>query len=81
MIDGLIISSDESIFEEFNNNFSSEDNHFLYAESVSTAIDMIDLEIPDYIFIIEKTIDLTIDIIDTIFSYEEYKKIPIICFQ
>ena len=80
MIDGLIISSDESIFEEFNNNFSSEDNHFLYAESVSTAIDMIDLEIPDYIFIIEKTIDLTIDIIDTIFSYEEYKKIPIICF-
>jgi hypothetical protein len=80
LIDGLIISSDETIFNEFNNNFSSENNHFLYAESVSIAIDMIDLEIPDYIFIIEKTIDLTIDIIDTIFSYKEYRKIPIICF-
>jgi hypothetical protein len=80
MIDGLIISSDESIFEEFNNNFASENNHFDYAGSVGSAIDMIDLEIPDYILIIEKTIDATIDIIDTIFSYDEYKKIPILCF-
>jgi hypothetical protein len=79
LIDGLIITSEEAIFEEFNNNFSSENNHFHYAESVGNAIEMIDLEIPDYIIILEKRIDATIDIIDTIFSYEEYKKIPMLC--
>ena len=56
MIDGLIISSDNLIFEEFNNNFSSEQNYLEYAPSYDSAIEIMDIASPDYVFVIEKNI-------------------------
>jgi DNA-binding NarL/FixJ family response regulator len=80
LIDGLIITSDNSIFEEFNNNFSSEQNYLEYAASLQAAVEIMDIASPDYIFIIEKNIKDIINIIKHLYNHEKYNKIPMICF-
>jgi hypothetical protein len=80
LIDILIITSDNSIFEEFNNNFSSEQNHFEYSASLESAVEILDIAVPDYIFIIEKDINKTKNIITNLHNHEDFSKIPIICF-
>ena len=72
MIDGLIITSDNLVFEEFNNDFSSEQNHFEYADSLESAYEILDMSMPDYIFVIEKDIKNIKNIIMNLHNHEEY---------
>jgi len=80
MVDGLIISKDKTMFEEFNINFSSTLTSFEYADSIESAISTIDLIIPDYLIIIEKSVKTVIEILDNLFENETTKNIPVICF-
>ncbi len=63
MVDGLIISKDKVVFEEFNINFSKTLTSFEYAESLESARNIIDLTIPDYIIIIEKSVQAVIELL------------------
>jgi len=80
MVEGLIISKDKILFEEFNINFSSTLTSFEYADSIETAKGIIDLIIPDYLIIIEKSAQVAGEIVNSLFENESVKNIPIICF-
>jgi CheY-like chemotaxis protein len=80
MVDGLVISKDKSLFEEFNINFSSTLTSFEYADSIESAKNTIDLIIPDYLIIIEKSVQEALEILNELFESETIKNIPIICF-
>lgn len=80
MVDGLVISKDKTLFEEFNINFSSTLTSFEYADSIDSAISTIDLIIPDYLIIIEKSVTTVLEILENLFENETIKNIPIICF-
>jgi CheY-like chemotaxis protein len=80
MVDGLIISKDKILFEEFNFNFSPTLSSFEYADSVQSAKSIIDLIIPDYIIIIEKSVQAAYEIVSNLYSNETVKNIPAICF-
>jgi len=80
MVDGLIISKDKTLFEEFNINFSGSLTSFEYADSIKSAIGTIDLIIPDYLIIIEKSVQLVQEILLNLYENETIKNIPIICF-
>ncbi|TFG94793.1 MAG: DUF4388 domain-containing protein [Calditrichales bacterium] len=79
MADVLVISKDKNVFEEFNITYSDERNNFEYADSATAAIEMISMEIPDLIYIIEMKIDVVLSILTEIFTDDEIKKIPVIC--
>jgi hypothetical protein len=80
MVDGLIISSDKSLFEEFNINFSSNLTSFEYADSIESARSVIDLIIPDYLIIIEKNVQAAHELVKSLYENETIKNNPIICF-
>ncbi len=80
MIEGLVISGDKALFEEFNINLSSERTIFEYADSIESAHDIIELELPDYLVIIEKSVDEAFNIVNTLFQNDEINKIPVLCF-
>jgi len=80
MVDGLIISKDKILFEEFNINFSRTLNSFEYADSLESAKSAIDLIIPDYLILIEKSVQAILDILNNLFENETVKNIPVICF-
>jgi hypothetical protein len=80
MVDGLVISENIALFEELNINFSNERNHLEYAKSVDSAKEIIALEIPDYLAIIEKSVEKTLDLLKELHRDEEIKKIPKLCF-
>ena len=80
MVDGLVISKDKSIFEELNIDFSSENNSFEYADSAESAKEMLELEIPEYLVIIEKSTVKIKNILNDLYQFEEIKKIPVLCF-
>ena len=80
MVDGLVISKDKSLFEEFNINFSGTLTSFEYADSIESARSTIDLIIPDYLIIIEKSVQAAYEILNNLYENETIKNIPIICF-
>jgi DNA-binding response OmpR family regulator len=80
MVDGLIISKDKILFEEFNINFSRTLTSFEYADSLDSARSAIDLIIPDYLILIEKSVQSMLDILNNLFENETVKNIPVICF-
>ncbi len=80
MVDGLVISKDKSLFEEFNINFSGTLTSFEYADSIESARSTIDLIIPDYLIIIEKSVQAAYEILNNLYENEAIKNIPIICF-
>jgi hypothetical protein len=80
MVDGLIISKDKTMFEEFNMNFSSTLTSLEYADSIESARSAIDLIIPDYLIIIEKSVQVAQKILNNLFENETVKNVPIICF-
>ena len=80
MIEGLVISEDKALFEEFNINLSSERHIFEYADSVESAAAIIELELPDYLIIFEKSVDDAFNIINSLFQKNEINKIPVLCF-
>jgi hypothetical protein len=80
MVDGLVITRDKAIFEEFNINFSSERNHLEYADSPESAQEILKLEIPDYLVIMENSVKKVQEFLNLLYSNEEIKKIPVICF-
>jgi len=80
MVDGLVISKEKTLFEEFYINFSGNLTSFEYADSIETARNAIDLLIPDYVIIIEKKVKAILEIMNNLFENETIKNIPIICF-
>ncbi len=80
MVDGIVISKDKSLFEEFNINFSRTLTSFEYADSIKSARSAIDLIIPDYLIIIEKSVQAAYEILNNLYENETIKNIPIICF-
>ena len=80
MVEGLVITKEKSLFEEFNINFSSERNNFEYADSVDSAREIIGLEIPDFLVIIEKSAKKTHDLLTDLFENIEINKIPVLCY-
>jgi hypothetical protein len=80
MVEGLVITKEKSLFEEFNINFSSERNNFEYADSADSAREIIGLEIPDFLVIIEKSAKKTHDLLTDLFENIEINKIPVLCY-
>ena len=70
MVDGLVISKEKTLFEEFYVNFSGNLTSFEYADSIESARNAIDLLIPDYVIIIEKSVKTILEIINTLFQNE-----------
>ena len=64
MIDTLIISADHLIFDEINAIFSSSSYNFEYAKSCEAAMDFLESEAPDFIFVIEKEYDIISEILE-----------------
>lgn len=80
MVDGLVITDNIALFEELNINFSNERNHFEYANSVDSAKEIIALEVPDYLVIIDKGVEKTQKVLEELFKDELIKRIPTLCF-
>jgi len=80
MVDGLVISNDKTMFEEFNMNFSGTLTSFEYADSIESARGAIELIFPDYLIIIEKSVQITQEIINDLLENETVKNIPKLCF-
>lgn len=80
MVDGLVITENIALFEELNINFSNERNHLEYANSVDSAKEIVAMEVPDFIAIIEKKVENTQKILEELFRDETIKKIPTLCF-
>jgi DNA-binding response OmpR family regulator len=79
MVDGLIISKDKILFEELNINFSRTLTSFEYADSLDSAKNIIDLTIPDYLIIIEKSVQSALELINGLHENATVKNLPVIC--
>jgi hypothetical protein len=77
--DGLIISSNRAVFDEFNMNFSSELTNFEYAQSVHTAQEALEWEMFDYLLIIEEKIEDVQLIMQNLQRSAEFIKLPVLC--
>jgi hypothetical protein len=79
LIDGLIVTSDKNIFDEFSINFSSDKSNFEYADSLPTAQELLELEPFDYLIIIEKEIADIVGILSILLKLDTCPKQHIIC--
>ena len=79
MIDGLIITSDKNIFDEFSINLSSDKSNFEYADSLPAAQELLELETFDYLIIIEKKIADIVGILSVLLKMDTCPKQYIIC--
>jgi hypothetical protein len=77
--DGLIISKDKTIFDEFNLNISSEVCNFEYANSVESAQEILELESLDFLLIADKNVDTIKASLEKFSKVPEFNKIPVIC--
>ena len=80
MVDGLVITENIALFEELNINFSNERNHLEYANSADIAKEIIALEVPDYLVIIDKSVEKTEKVLKELYEDESIKRIPTLCF-
>jgi hypothetical protein len=79
MVEGLIISENISLFEEFNINFSDEKNSFEYANSSTAAKELIAMEMPDFLVVMENTAEQVQAVLKDIYEETGVEKIPVIC--
>ena len=79
MVEGLVISENIALFEEFNINFSNEKNNVDYAHSPGTAKDLIAMEVPDYLVVIGESTGEIQTILQELAEAEGVDKIPVLC--
>ena len=79
MVEGLVISENIALFEEFNINFSNEKNNVDYAHSPGTAKDLIAMEVPDYLVVIGESTGEIQTILHELAEAEGVDKIPVLC--
>lgn len=79
MIDTLIISTDNLIFDELNATFSSTSFNFEYADSTEAAMDFLESEAPDFILIIEKDFEKISDLLNKIVEIDGSDALVKIC--
>jgi hypothetical protein len=77
--DGLIITSNRTLFDEFNLNFSSELTNFEYAQSLQSAKEALEWEMFDYLLIIEQKMEDLRSIMQNLQQSAEFKKLPVLC--
>lgn len=80
MLDGLIITLDKKVFEEFKNFLSSNQHHFEYAESLEAVEDIFEVDTPDYIFVVEKIPSKLSKLLEKLSKIEHSQKVPVFCF-
>ncbi len=80
MIDTLVISKNRTIFDEINVNFPSSSYNFEFAESIEAALDFLDSEGPDFVFVIEKDFEKITEILERLGKVEGNESLAIICF-
>jgi len=80
VIDTLIISADNVIFDELNAIFSSSSYNFEYADSTESAMDFLESEAPDFIFVIEKEFEMITEILDKISKVDGSDALVKLCF-
>jgi len=78
MVEGLVISENIALFEEFNINFSNEKNNVDYAHSSAAAKDLIAMEVPDYLVVIGESTGKIQTILQQLTEVEEVDKIPVL---
>ena len=79
MTDGLIITSNRTLFDEFNLNFASELTNFEYAQSLQSAKEAQEWELFDYLLIIEQNATDLQSILQNLQQSPEFKKLPVLC--
>jgi len=79
MVEGLVISENIVLFEEFNINFSDEKNNVDYAHSSAAAKDLIAMEMPDYIVLVEESAGKAMALLKELNEEEGVEKIPVLC--
>lgn len=80
MIDTLVIARNRTIFNEINKHFHASSHNFEYTESVEGALDFLESEAPDFIFIVENDFDKTLKILDKLKNIEVNESFTKICF-
>ena len=80
MIDTLIISSDHLVFDEINAIFPSSSYNFEYADSTEAAMDFLESEAPDFIFMIEKDFEKISELLNKISEVDGSETLVKICF-
>ncbi len=80
MIDTLIISTEHLVFDEINSIFPSSLYNFEYADSSEAAMDFLESEAPDFIFVIEKDFDKISELLNKISEVDGSDTLVRICF-
>jgi uncharacterized protein DUF4388 len=80
VIDTLIISTDHLIFDEINAIFPASSYNFEYADSTEAAMDFLESEAPDFIFVIEKNFEKISEIMNKIGEVDGSDTLVKICF-
>ena len=80
MIDTLVIAKNRTIFDEIKVNFPSSSYNFEFSESIEAAVDFLDSEAPDFVFIIEKDIEKIDEMLQKLSSVEGNESLAKICF-
>jgi CheY-like chemotaxis protein len=80
VIDILVISNNRIIFDEINLAFSASTYNYEYADSWESAVDFLDSEVPDFIFLIDIELDKIAEMLEKLSGEEYQNNIPIICF-
>ena len=70
MIDTLIISTEQTIYDELNTIFPSTDYNFEYADSIEAALHFLESEAPDFIFVVEREFDKNLEFLSKIASVD-----------
>ena len=79
MIDGLIISSDKTLYDELNINFSSILSIFEYADSVDSAKEHVNTESFDYVLVMTRDLASTQRIVNQLREESAFDEIPLVC--
>lgn len=80
MIDTLIISTDQIVFDEINAIFPATSYNFEFAESIEAALHFLASEAPDFVFIIERDFDKISKIMNRLGEVEGDESLAKLCF-
>ncbi len=80
MVNILIISTNRIVFDEINLAFPNSAYNFEYVDSWETAIDYLDSEIPDSVFLIDKELEIITKLLKSLALEYNNENMPIICF-
>ncbi|MFC2089096.1 DUF4388 domain-containing protein, partial [Calditrichota bacterium] len=80
MLNILVVSKDRIIFDELNQEFSASNYNYEYTVSWDTAMDSLETEPKDYIFLIENELNRILETLKNKAESPYKDSIPIICF-